>query len=101
MGPTILRRHWPRKPSKQGRRSSYVLARPGEVWEGFIVLDDPSVHVAGHGARTPAVSMALNLLLELRAFLLELESCFLELLVTFNCSTRRRGRAPASLWTSS
>jgi len=22
----------------------------GEVWEGFIIRDDPSVHVAGHGA---------------------------------------------------
>ena len=31
--------------------------------------------------RTPTVSVALNLLLELCAFLLELESCFFELLV--------------------
>ena len=35
----------------------------------------------GHGARTPTVSVALNLSIELIAFLLELESCFLELLV--------------------
>ena len=35
----------------------------------------------GHGARTPTISMALDLSFELRAFLLELESCFLELLV--------------------
>ena len=46
-------------------------------WGGFVVLDDPPVHVAGHGTRTPTVSMAL----ELRVFLLELESCFFELLV--------------------
>ena len=51
------------------------------MWEGFIVLDDPLIHITGHGARTPTVSMALDLLFELRAFLLELESCFLELLV--------------------
>jgi hypothetical protein len=53
----------------------------GEVWEGFIILDDPLVHVIGHGARTPTISVAFDLLLELCAFLLELESCFLELLV--------------------
>ena len=51
------------------------------MWEGFIILDDPPVHVAGHGARTPTVSVALDLLLELHVFLLELESCVLELLV--------------------
>ena len=73
----ILGRCGPRKPPKQGRRSSDVLAHPGEVWEGFIVLDDPPVHVTGHGARLPAVYVAL----ELHTFLLELESCFLELLV--------------------
>ena len=77
MGLTILGRHGPRKPTEQGCRNSDVLAHPGEVWEGFIVLDDPLVHVAGHGVRTPTVSVVL----ELCAFLLELESCFLELLV--------------------
>jgi len=51
------------------------------VWEGFIILDDPSVHVMGHGARTPAVFMVLDLSLELCAFLLKLELCFLKLLV--------------------
>ena len=81
MGPTILGRRGPRKPSEQGCRSSDVLACPGEVWEGFVVLDDPLVHVTGHGTCTPTVSVSLDLSLELRAFLLELESCFLELLV--------------------
>ena len=61
----------------QGCYSSNVLACLGEVWEGFIVLDDPLVHITGYDMRTPTVSMAL----ELRAFLLELESCFLDLLV--------------------
>ena len=60
----------PQKPPEQGRRDSDVLACPGEVWEGFVVLDDPSVRIMGHGARTPIVSVAL----ELRTFLLELES---------------------------
>ena len=82
MGPMILGCHRPRKPPEQGHRCSDVLARPGEVWVGFIILDDPPVHVASHDARMPAVSMALDLLLELRVLLLELESCFLELLVS-------------------
>ena len=81
MGPTILGCRGPRKPPKQGHHSSDVLACPGEVWEGFIVLDDPPVDVMGHGTHTTTVSMMLDLSLELRAFLLELESRFLELLV--------------------
>ena len=60
---------------------SDVLSYPGEVWEGFVILDDPPVHVTGHGARTPTLSVALDLSLEHHAFLLKLESCFLELLV--------------------
>ena len=51
------------------------------MWEGFIVLDDPPVHIVGHGMCMPTVSVALDLSIELRVFLLELESCFLELLV--------------------
>ena len=81
MGPMILRCHGLWKPSEQGRHSSDVMACPGEVWEGFVVLDDPPVHVAGHGTRTLTVSMALDLSLELQAFLLDLESCFFELVV--------------------
>ena len=81
MGPMVLGCRGPQKPLEQGRRSSDVLACPSEVWEGFIVLDDPPVHVAGHGTRTLTVSMALDLSLELQAFLLDLESCFFELVV--------------------
>ena len=77
MGLTILWCCGLRKPSEQGSHGSDVLACPGEVWEGFVILDDPPVHIVGHGARTPTVSMVL----ELRSFLLELESCFLDLLV--------------------
>ena len=68
-----------RKPLEQGYHSSDVLAHPGEVWEGFIILDDPPIHVAGHGTHAPTISMALDLLIELCVFLLKLESCFLEL----------------------
>ena len=81
MGLMILGHRGPQKPLEQGCSGSNILACPGEVWEGFVVLDDPLVHVVDHGARTATVSMALNLSLELRAFLLELESCFFELLV--------------------
>ena len=81
MGSMILGCYGPQKPPEQSRGPNDVLARSGEVWEGFIVLDDPLVHVMGHGARMPTVSMALDLSLELRAFLLELEPCFLDLLV--------------------
>ena len=82
VGPSILgrRRYW--KPPKQGYHSSDVLACPSEVRERLIVLYNPLVHVVGHGMRTPTVSMALDLSLELCAFLLELESCFFKLLVS-------------------
>ena len=82
MGPTILGRRGPRKPIEQGHHSSDVLTCPSEVWEGFIILNDPLVHVVGHGTRTATVSVALDLSLELHVFLLGLESCFFELLVS-------------------
>ena len=81
MGPALIGRRGPRKPTEQGHRSSDVLARPGEVWEGFIVLDDPPVHIVGRSVRTPTVFLTLNLSLKLRMFLLELEPCFVNLLV--------------------
>ena len=66
---------------EQGHRGSDVQARSDKMREGFIVGDDPSVHVVGHGACAPTISMALDLSLEFRVFLLELESRFLKLLV--------------------
>ena len=80
-GPNDPRVSWALRAPEARPHSSDVLACPGAVWERFIVLDDPLVHIAGYDARTPTVSVALDLSLELRAFLLELESCFLELLV--------------------
>ena len=61
---------------EQAHRSGDVLAYPGEAREGFIIYDDPLVHVVGHGACALTVSMALDLLIELHTFLLKLESCF-------------------------
>ena len=81
VGPMILGCHGLQEPLEQGRHGSDVLACLGKVWEGSIVFDVPLVHVMGHGACTPTVSMALDLLLELYALLLELESCILELMV--------------------
>ena len=81
MGPMIFECRGLREPSEQGHRGSYVLACPGKVWEGSIVFDYPSIHITVHGARTPTVSAALDLSLELCALLLELELCILELLV--------------------
>jgi hypothetical protein len=40
------------------------------VWEILIILDDPPVHVMGDGARTPTISIAFDLALELRVLLL-------------------------------
>ena len=82
VGPTILGRRGPWKPMEQGRHSSGVLAHPSEVWVGFIVRDDPLVHITGHGACAPTVSTVLDLTIKLNVFLLKLESRFLELLVS-------------------
>ena len=79
VGPSILGCRRLRKPPKQCCHSSDVLAFAGEVRERLIILDDPLVHVTGHGACAPPVSMALDLSIELYMLLLELESCFLEL----------------------
>ena len=67
---------------EQGRRGDDVLACPGEAREGFIIDDDPLVHVVGHGVCTPTVSVVLYLPIELHAFLHELKSCFLDLPVS-------------------
>jgi hypothetical protein len=82
VGPTILGRCGLWKAMEQGRHDGDVLACPGEAREGFIIGDDPSVHVAGHGAGAPTISAALDVLIELRAFLLELESCLLDVSVS-------------------
>ena len=70
MVPTILGCHGLWEPSEQGCHNNDVLACLGKVWEGSIVFDDPLVHIAGHGARTPTVPSALDLLLKLYVLLL-------------------------------
>ena len=67
---------------EQGHHGGNVLARPGEAREGFIISDDPPIHVAGHGTGAPTVSVALDLMIKLRTLLLELESRFLDLSVS-------------------
>ena len=64
---------------EQGHRGGDVLACSDKLRKGFIIGDDPSVHIAGHGACAPTVSAVLDLPIELRAFLHKLESCFLDL----------------------
>ena len=66
---------------EQGYHNGDVLACPSEARKGFTIGDDPLVHVTGHGACAPAIFMVLDFLIELCAFLLELEPCFLYLLV--------------------
>ena len=70
------------KAMEQGRHGGDVLAHPGEVKKGLIISDDPSVYIMGHGACTPTIYAALNFPIELRTFLYELESCFLNLLLS-------------------
>ena len=41
---------------EQGRRYGDVLACPGEARKGFIVGDDPSIHIMGPGTCAPTVS---------------------------------------------
>jgi len=64
---------------EQGRHGSNVLAHPSEVRKGFIVGDDPSVHVTGPGARAPTVSVVFDLPIDLCALPHKLDSGFLDL----------------------
>jgi hypothetical protein len=56
------------EPSKQSHRHGYVLARPGEVWEFIVVLDDSPVRVVGTCAHL--ITVLCNLVLEHRTLLL-------------------------------
>ena len=75
----ILGRRGLWKAMEQGRCGGDVLACPSEVRKGFIIGDDPSVYITGHGACAPTSSATLDLPIELRAFLHKLESCLLDL----------------------
>ena len=69
------------KAVEQGRCSGNVLACPSEVRKGFIIGDDPLVYVMGHGVCAPTVSVAFDLLIDVRVFPHKLESGFIDLLL--------------------
>ena len=46
-----------------------VLACSSKVRKGFIISDDPSIHITGHGTCAPTVSAAFDLPIDLRVFL--------------------------------
>ena len=79
MDPTILGRCGLWKAMKQGHGGGDVLTRPSEARKGFIVSDDPSVHVAGYGACVPTVSVAFDLPIHQRVFLNKLLSGLVDL----------------------
>ena len=66
---------------KQGRCDGDVLACPSEARKGFIVSDDPSVYVTGHGVCAPTVSTTFDLLIDLHVLLNKLLSGFVYLLL--------------------
>ena len=78
----ILGRCGPRKAMKQGHCGGDVLACPSEVRKGFIVGDDPSVYVTGHGACAPTISTAFDLLIDLCVLPNKLLSGFVYLLLS-------------------
>jgi hypothetical protein len=42
----------------------------GEMQKAIVILDDPLIHIVGHGACTPAISIVKYFTLELWALLL-------------------------------
>ena len=64
---------------EHGCHGGDVLACPSEVRKGFIVGDDPTVYVMGHGAWAPTVSVAFDLPIDLPVFPHKLFSGFIDL----------------------
>jgi len=81
VGSTIFGRCGLWKAMEQGHCDGNVLAHPSEARKGFIIGDDPSVHVTGPGACAPTVSMAFDLPIDLHAFLHKLDFGFVDLLL--------------------
>ena len=69
VGLTILGRRGLWKAMEQGHHGGDVLDHLSEARKGFIIGDDPSVYIMGHGTCTPTVSAVFDLPIELRAFL--------------------------------
>ena len=53
---------------EQGHCGDDVVACMSEVRKGLIIGDDPSVYIMGRGACAPTVSVAFDLLIDLRIF---------------------------------
>ena len=67
------------KAMEQGHCGGDVLACPSEVRKGFIVGDDPSIYVAGHGMCVSTVSAVFDLPIDQRVFPNKLLSGFVDL----------------------
>ena len=65
------------KAMEQSHCSGNVLACPSKVRKGFIVDNDPSVYVVGHGACVPTISAAPDLLIDLHILLNKLLKGFI------------------------
>ena len=79
VGPAILGCCGLWKAMEQGHGSGDVLARSSKVRKGFIIGNDPSVYVAGHGACVPTVSTAFDLPIDQRVFPNKLLSSLVDL----------------------
>ena len=64
---------------KQGCCGGNVLAYLSKVRKGFVIGDDPSVYVAGHGACVPTLFAAFDLPIDQRVFPNQLLSGFIDL----------------------
>ena len=64
---------------EQGCCGGNVLACPSEVRKGFIIGDDPSVHVTGHDVCASTVFAAFDLSIDLHVLLNKLLSSFVYL----------------------
>ena len=62
---------------KQGHHGGDVLAHTSKAGKGFIIGDDPSVHVMCRGACAPSISTAPDLLIDLLVLLNKLLSGFI------------------------
>ena len=82
VGPMILGRCGLWKAMEQSHCGGDVVACSSKVRKGFIVGDDPLVHVTGHGACAPTVSTAFDLPIDLHVLPNKLLSGFIYLLLS-------------------
>jgi len=65
---------------EQGHGGGDVLACPSQVRKGFIIGNDPSVYVTGHGTCVPTISAAFDLPIHQHVFPNKLLSGLVDLL---------------------